>query len=152
MEIRVIDNPLPMLDMLNDPLNTGNIVSAGDVYDIKPDAIYVGVYEDDSLIGIHEVRCFWKRVVECHAIYHHQCRGRTAFKGHKLFCQWLLANSQFTNSITMVPDNTKYGRVIIGMLGASRIGHLDDAYMLDGHPMGVTLYQLKRSQYEELAK
>lgn len=66
------------------------------------------------------------------------------------FCKWLLENSSFTNSVTMVPDTTKYGRVIVRMLGATRIGHLDDAYISNGNPIGVTLYQLKRSQYEEL--
>lgn len=50
----------------------------------------------------------------------------------------------------MVPDTTKYGRAIIRLLGATRIGHMDDAYMRNGVPVGVTLYQLPRSKYEEL--
>ncbi|WP_252355951.1 DUF2824 family protein, partial [Escherichia coli] len=57
---------------------------------------------------------------------------------------------QFLNSITMVPDTTKYGRAIIRLLGATRVGHLDDAYMSNGKPVGITLYQLPRSKYEEL--
>jgi hypothetical protein len=50
----------------------------------------------------------------------------------------------------MVPDTTKYGRAIIRLLGATRVGHLDDAYFSCGQPVGVTLYQLPRSKYEEL--
>ncbi|ENB4994423.1 DUF2824 family protein, partial [Escherichia coli] len=44
----------------------------------------------------------------------------------------------------------KYGRAIIRLLGATRVGHLDDAYMSNGKPVGITLYQLPRSKYEEL--
>ncbi|WP_115429832.1 DUF2824 family protein, partial [Escherichia coli] len=32
----------------------------------------------------------------------------------------------------------------------TRVGHLDDAYMSNGKPVGITLYQLPRSKYEEL--
>uniref|UniRef100_A0A1A9VZ09 Uncharacterized protein n=1 Tax=Glossina brevipalpis TaxID=37001 RepID=A0A1A9VZ09_9MUSC len=103
------------------------------------------------LVGVHEVRPFWLGVVECHAIYAPDFRGRYALEGHRLFCRWLLENSTFTNSITLVPDTTKYGRVIIRLLGARRVGHLDDAYLSAGKPVGVTLYQLTRAQYEELA-
>ncbi|HEK0581414.1 TPA: DUF2824 family protein, partial [Proteus mirabilis] len=35
---------------------------------------------------------------------------------------------------------------------ATRVGHLDDAYISNGKPVGVTIYQLKREQYEELLK
>ncbi len=150
MEIKLIDNPVKLQAFLNDQANTGNIVDAGDRYFIKPDAVYLGVYEGMMLVGVHEVRNFWHNVVECHAIYDPGFRGQYALEGHLLFCRWLLANSPFTNSITMVPDTTKYGRSIIGLLGATRIGHLDDAYLSNGYPVGVTLYQLPRSKYEEL--
>ncbi|WP_447315904.1 DUF2824 family protein [Klebsiella michiganensis] len=150
MEIKLIDNPVKLRAFLNDQANTGNIVDAGDSYFIKPDAVYLGVYEGMLLVGVHEVRNFWHSVVECHAIYDPGFRGQYALEGHRLFCRWLLANSSFTNSITMVPDTTKYGRAIIRLLGATRIGHLEDAYLSNGHPVGVTLYQLPRSKYEDL--
>ena len=51
----------------------------------------------------------------------------------------------------MVPDTTKYGRALIRLLGAMRVGHLDDAYMKNGKPVGITIYQLPRSKYEEIA-
>ncbi len=150
MEIKLIDNPLRLREFLNDRSNIGNIVDHNDQYFIKPDAVYLGIYEGLLLVGVHEVRNFWHSVVECHAIYDKGFRGKYAFEAHKLFCKWLLENSSFTNSITMVPDTTKYGRVIIRMLGATRIGHLDDAYISNGDSVGVTLYQLNRSQYEVL--
>lgn len=150
MEIKLIDNPVRLQSFLNDQANTGNIVDDGDRYFIKPDAVYLGVYEGMLLVGVHEVRNFWHSVVECHAIYDPGFRGQYALEGHRLFCRWLLANSSFTNSITMVPDTTKYGRAIIRLLGATRIGHLEDAYLSNGHPVGVTLYQLPRSKYEDL--
>lgn len=152
MIIKLIDNPIKLAEFLNDARNTGNIVDAGDKYLIKSDAIYLGIYEGLLLVGVHEVRRFWHSVVECHAIYDPGFRGEYALCGHRLFCKWLLDNSPFTNSVTMVPDTTKYGRAIIRLLGATRIGHLDDAYLSNGKPVGVTLYQLKRSQYEELLK
>lgn len=152
MIIKLVDNPIRLIDFLNDARNTGNIVDTGDKYLIKTDAIYLGIYEGILLVGVHEVRNFWHSVVECHAIYDPGFRGEYALGGHKLFCKWLLDNSPFTNSVTMVPDTTKYGRAIIRLLGATRIGHLDDAYLSNGKPVGVTLYQLKRSQYEELLK
>lgn len=152
MIIKLIDNPIKLAEFLNDARNTGNIVDAGDKYLIKSDAIYLGIYEGLLLVGVHEVRNFWHSVVECHAIYDPGFRGAYALEGHKLFCKWLLDNSPFTNSITMVPDVTKYGRAIIRLIGATRVGHLDDAYLSNGKPVGVTLYQLKRSQYEELLK
>lgn len=152
MIIKPVDNPIRLAEFLNDARNTGNIVDAGGKYMIKPDAIYLGIYEGLLLVGVHEVRNFWHNVVECHAIYDPGFRGAYALDGHKLFCKWLLDNSPFTNSVTMVPDVTKYGRAIIRLIGATRIGHLDDAYLSNGNPVGVTLYQLKRSQYEELLK
>ncbi|WP_129544325.1 DUF2824 family protein [Serratia sp. 1D1416] len=152
MEIKLIDNPARLQAFLNDQANTGNIVDDGDHYYIKPDAVYLGIYEGALLAGVHEVRNFWQSVVECHAIYDPGFRGQYALEGHRLFCLWLLANSPFTNSITMVPDTTKYGRAIIRLLGATRIGHLDDAYISNGQTVGVTLYQLKRSQYEDMQK
>lgn len=152
MIIKPVDNPVRLAEFLNDARNTGNIVDAGGKYLIKPDAMYLGIYEGVLLVGVHEVRKFWHKVVECHAIYDPGFRGAYALDGHKLFCKWLLDNSPFTNSVTMVPDTTKYGRAIIRLIGATRIGHLDDAYLSNGNPVGVTLYQLKRSQYEELLK
>ncbi|EAA8668102.1 DUF2824 family protein [Salmonella enterica] len=150
MQIKLIDNPVKLAEFLNNPANTGNIVDSGDKYYIKPDAVYLGIYEGLMLVGVHEVRNFWYTVVECHAIYTPGFRGEYALQGHRLFCKWLLENSPFTNSITTVPDSTKYGRALIRLLGATRIGHMDDAYLKDGKPAGVTLYQLTRSQYEEL--
>lgn len=152
MIIKPVDNPIRLTEFLNDARNTGNIVDAGGKYLIKPDAMYLGIYEGVLLVGVHEVRNFWHSVVECHAIYDPGFRGAYALDGHKLFCRWLLDNLPFTNSVTMVPDTTKYGRAIIRLIGATRIGHLDDAYLSNGNPVGVTLYQLKRSQYEELLK
>ncbi|CAI1024443.1 DUF2824 family protein [Serratia ficaria] len=152
MEIKLIDNPARLQAFLNNQANTGNIVDDSDHYYIKPDAVYLGIYEGLLLVGVHEVRNFWQSVVECHAIYDPGFRGQYALEGHRLFCRWLLANSPFTNSITMVPDTTKYGRAIIRLLGATRIGHLDDAYISNGQTVGVTLYQLKRSQYEDRQK
>ncbi|HBL0726776.1 TPA: DUF2824 family protein [Serratia marcescens] len=152
MEIKLIDNPVRLQAFLNDQVNTGNIVDDGDHYFIKPDAVYLGIYEGVMLVGVHEVRTFWQSVVECHAIYDPGFRGKYALDGHRLFCRWLLANSPFTNSITMVPDSTKYGRAIIRLLGATRVGRLQDAYLSDGQPVGVTLYQLTRAQYEDMQK
>lgn len=150
MHIKLIDNPVKLAEFLNNPENTGNIVDGGDKYFIKPDAVYLGIYEGVLLAGVHEVRNFWHSVVECHAIYSPGFRGEYALNGHRLFCKWLLDNSPFLNSVTMVPDTTKYGRALIRLLGATRIGHLDDAYMSNGKPVGITLYQLPRSKYEEL--
>ena len=152
MKLKIIDDPLRLQGFLNDRSNTGNIVDAGDSYLIKPEALYLGVYEGVLLVGVHEVRSFWHMVVECHAIYSPGFRGEYALHGHRLFCKWLLENSPFTNSITMVPDTTKYGRAIIRLLGATRVGHLDDAYISNGSPVGVTLYQLSRNQYKDLIK
>lgn len=152
MEIKLIDNPVKLAEFLNNPENTGNIVDRGDEYIIRNDAVYLGIYEGLLLVGVHEVRNFWYTVVECHAIYEPGFRGEYALNGHKLFCKWLLENSPFTNSVTTVPDSTKYGRALIRLLGATRIGHMDDAYLKNGSPAGVTLYQLTRTQYEELLK
>lgn len=152
MEIKLIDNQVKLAEFLNNPENTGNIVDHGDEYIIRNDAVYLGIYEGLLLVGVHEVRNFWYTVVECHAIYEPGFRGEYALNGHKLFCKWLLENSPFTNSVTTVPDSTKYGRALIRLLGATRIGHMDDAYLKNGSPAGVTLYQLTRTQYEELLK
>lgn len=152
MELRAIPDLWRLRAFLNNQDITGNIVDHDSEYLIKPDALYLGIYEGLLLVGVHEVRTFWHSVVECHAIYDPGFRGKYALDGHKLFCRWLLENSPFTNSITMVPDSTKYGRALIRLLGAERIGHLDDAYISNGKPVGVTLYQLKRSQYEEILK
>ncbi|HHJ4233279.1 DUF2824 family protein [Citrobacter freundii] len=149
MELKIIDDPMRLQAFLNDPQNTGNIVESGDSYHIKADALYLGIYEGLMLAGVHEVRNFWHSVVECHAIYDSGFCGEYALNGHRLFCKWLLQNSPFLNSITMVPDTTKYGRAIIRLLGATRVGHLDDAYICNEKPIGVTLYQLTRQQYKE---
>ena len=149
MELRAIPDLGRLRAFLNNPDITGNIVDHDSEYLIKPDALYLGIYEGLLLVGVHEVRTFWHSVVECHAIYDPGFRGKYALDGHKLFCCWLLENSPFTNSVTMVPDTTKYGRALIRLLGAERIGHLDDAYISNGKPVGVTLYQLKRTQYED---
>lgn len=69
MEIKLIDNPVKLAEFLNNPVNTGNIVDSGDKYYIKPDAVYLGIYEGLVLAGVHEVRNFWHSVVECHAVY-----------------------------------------------------------------------------------
>ncbi|HAT2215894.1 TPA: DUF2824 family protein [Citrobacter freundii] len=152
MELKIIDDQMRLQAFLNDPDNTGNIVETGQQYHIKPDALYLGVFEGLILAGVHEVRNFWHTVVECHAIYERGFRGEYALNGHRLFCRWLLDNSPFTNSITMVPDTTKYGRAIIRLLGATRVGHLDDAYICNEKPVGVTLYQLTRQQYKEFSE
>lgn len=34
----------------------------------------------------------------------------------------------------------------------TRVGHLDDAYIRCGKPVGVTLYQLTRQQYKEFSE
>ncbi|MDI5823429.1 phosphomethylpyrimidine synthase ThiC, partial [Salmonella enterica subsp. enterica serovar Kentucky] len=41
---------------LNEPGNTENIVEPGHTYYIKPDAVYLGIYEGLVLAGVHEVR------------------------------------------------------------------------------------------------
>lgn len=76
MEIKLIDNPVKLAEFLNNPVNTGNIVDSGDKYYIKPDAVYLGIYEGLVLAGVHEVRNFWHSVVECHAVYDPGFRGR----------------------------------------------------------------------------
>ncbi|HHZ5475347.1 TPA: DUF2824 family protein, partial [Escherichia coli] len=108
MELKFIDNPVRLQAFLNEPGNTENIVEPGHTYYIKPDAVYLGIYEGLVLAGVHEVRNFWHSVVECHAVYDPGFRGEYALQGHRLFCKWLLENSPFLNSITMVPDTTKY--------------------------------------------
>lgn len=151
MHIKLVDDLPRLISFLNSPDNTGNIVDKDQSYFIKPDALYLGIYEGVLLVGVHEVRNFWHSVVECHAIYDPGFRGDYALNGHRLFCKWLLKNSNFLNSVTMVPDTTKYGRAIIRLLGAERIGHMKSAYISNGEPVGVTLYQLPRQKYEELA-
>lgn len=84
MEIKLIDDPVRLRQFLNDRSNTGNIVDHNDQYFIKPDAVYLGIYEGLLLVGVHEVRNFWHTVVECHAIYDAGFRGKYAFESHKL--------------------------------------------------------------------
>ncbi|MFW5394162.1 DUF2824 family protein, partial [Yersinia sp. 2544 StPb PI] len=67
MELRIVPDMGRLCAFLNNPYNTGNIVDAGDKYLIKPDALYLGIYEGVLLVGVHEVRNFWHSVVECHA-------------------------------------------------------------------------------------
>ncbi len=45
MELKFIDNPVRLQAFLNDPGNTENIVELGHTYYIKPDAVYLGIYE-----------------------------------------------------------------------------------------------------------
>lgn len=75
MELKFIDNPVRLQAFLNEPGNTENIVEPGHTYYIKPDAVYLGIYEGLVLAGVHEVRNFWHSVVECHAVYDPGFRG-----------------------------------------------------------------------------
>lgn len=150
MIVKPVDNMPQLVRFLNEPDNTAALVDKGDFYALKPDALYVGIYDGAVLAGVHEVRQFWQNVVECHCIYAKPYRGRVALHGHKLFCRWLLENNPFTNSVTMVPDHTRQARTILAMLGATRIGRMDAAYLRDGVAVPVTMYQLTREQYEEL--
>lgn len=59
MELKFIDNPVRLQAFLNEPGNTENIVEPGHTYYIKPDAVYLGIYEGLVLAGVHEVRNFW---------------------------------------------------------------------------------------------
>ena len=53
MEIKLINNPVKLAEFLNNPANTGNIVDSRDKYYIKPDAVYLGIYEGLVLAGVH---------------------------------------------------------------------------------------------------
>ena len=150
MKLKIIDDPFRLKSFLNDPKNTGNIVDIGDEYYIKPDALYLGIYEGALLVGVHEVRPFWHSTLETHPIYDPGFRGQYAIDGHKLFFGWLLNNSTFTNIVTMVPDTTRYGAAAVIALGASRAGRIEDAYLSCGEAIGVTLYQLTRKRCGEL--
>lgn len=152
MRVEIVKNLPDMVRFLNDPEINAGIVEPGGFYALKPDALYVGIYDGPVLAGVHEVRQFWQNVVECHCVYGRAYRGRLALEGHKLFCRWLLDHNPFTNSVTMVPDTTKQARTILTLLGATRIGRMDAAYMWKGQPVPVTLYQLTREQYEDLVK
>ncbi len=68
MELRAIPDLGRLRAFLNNPDITGNIVDHDSEYLIKPDALYLGIYEGLLLVGVHEVRTFWHSVVECHAI------------------------------------------------------------------------------------
>lgn len=100
MELKFIDNPVRLQAFLNEPGNTENIVEPGHTYYIKPDAVYLGIYEGLVLAGVHEVRNFWHSVVECHAVYDPGFRGEYALQGHRLFCKWLLETH---HSLTALP-------------------------------------------------
>ncbi|PIJ46079.1 DUF2824 family protein [Tatumella sp. OPLPL6] len=149
MKLKIIDDPIQLAEFLNDRAITGNIVDEGDYYLIKPDALYLGIYDGEFLAGVHEVRTFWHSTVECHPIYAPKYRGKYAIKAHALFINWLLANSTFTNMVTMVPDTTRYGAIAALAVGAERIGHMKDAYLCEGEPVGITLYQMTRKMCEE---
>lgn len=140
-----------LLQLVGDPETVAGIVEPGDHYAIKPDSLYIGIYDGETLAGVHEVRQFWQNVVECHCVYDKRYRGALALQGFRLFCRWLLANNPFTNSVTMVPDTTRQARTILRLLGATRIGRMDAAFYWNGQPVPVTLYQLTRKQYEDLA-
>jgi hypothetical protein len=152
MEIKLIEDIAGLIAFLNDTNNTGNIVEAGQLYHIKPDAIYVGIYKDSELVGVMEARKFWHSTIEIHPIFSAHYRGEKAIDAMRLFFGWMLANFTFTNLITMVPETTRYGAVAALALGASRIGILQDAFIWYGEPVAVTLYQLPRAACEELCR
>ena len=69
MIVKPVDNMIQLVRFLANPENTAALVDDGDVYALKPDALYVGIYDGAVLAGVHEVRQFWQNVVECHCIY-----------------------------------------------------------------------------------
>lgn len=81
MELKFIDNPVRLQAFLNEPGNTENIVEPGHTYYIKPDAVYLGIYEGLVLAGVHEVRNFWHSVVA--ALATELTRMMAANTGHR---------------------------------------------------------------------
>lgn len=76
MELMMIPSREDLEVFLNNPDNTRSIVNPDFGYYIKPDALYMGIYNDGVLIGVHEVRKFWHSVVELHTIYAPEFRGK----------------------------------------------------------------------------
>jgi hypothetical protein len=151
MQIKLIDNPVKLAEFLNNPANTGNIVDSGDKYLIKPDAVYLGIYEGLMLAGVFEVRKFWHMILECHSIMEPGFRGRYALDAHRLFCRFALDNFSFNGCVTFVPEKTKYGRTIITILGAKRVGMLRSAYNSIGVPIDAAMYEITRDEMERCA-
>lgn len=152
MEIKLIDDIGALIAFLNRPENTGNIVEEGQLYHIKPDAIYVGFYKDGELVGVMEARKFWHSTIEIHPIFSTNYRGKKAIEAMRLFFGWMIEKFSFTNLITMVPDTTRYGAVAALALGAIRIGILQDAFIWQGQPVSVALYQLPRRICEDICQ
>ncbi len=95
---------------------------------IKPDAVYPGIYEGlPVLAGVREVRNFWHSIVECRGV-RPWIPWVNMHARASIILQWLRNAHSLTASIS-VPITTKYGRAIIHLLGATRVGHLDDAYI-----------------------
>lgn len=151
MKLKIVENMVDMVAFLNNPDVTGAIVSKGDTYGLKPDALYLGIYEGWELVGVFEVRQFWQNVIEVHGMFKHGFRGCYALESYRLLSAWLIENNPFTNSVTMVPDNAKFGRSLVTLLGATRIGVMADAFFVNGEPVSVTLYQMTRQQVEKAA-
>lgn len=99
MEIKLIDNPVKLAEFLNDASNTGNIVDVGDKYFIKPDALYLGVYEGIVLAGVFEVRRFWHNIIECHNITSPDFRGKYSLEAHRLFAGMLVSFMTLTQQL-----------------------------------------------------
>lgn len=148
MNIKLIEDMPGMVQFLNNPDMIKYIVSEGDSFALSPDTLYLGIYERDELVGVYEIRTFWRSVIECHGTYHPNYRGSFALRSYKAICKWLLENLPFTNAITTVPDNAKFGRSLVVRLGARRVGHMDDAFVHNGQVIGVTWYQLTRREIE----
>lgn len=71
--------------------------------------------------------------------------------GYNLALQRQLVDSKI-NDISDLKQKLEFSKIGSASDGMSvtRVGHLDDAYMSNGKPVGITLYQLPRSKYEEL--
>lgn len=147
MEIKLIDNPVKLAEFLNDASNTGNIVDVGDKYFIKPDALYLGVYEGIVLAGVFEVRRFWHNTIECHNITSPDFRGKYSLEAHRLFCRHACEFYDFDAVVTFVPEKTKYGRVIISHLGARRVGTITRACTMNGEKVDAVMYEMTREQF-----
>lgn len=151
MEIKLVDNPMKLVEFLNDKINTGNIVDDGEKYYIKPDAYYLGIYEGVVLVSVFEVRTFWHNTIECHNITNPGFRGAYALSAHKLFCRYACEFHDFESAVTFVPEKTKYGRVIISHLGARRVGTITRACTMNGDNVDVVMYEMTRQQFQNIA-
>lgn len=56
---------------------------------------------------------------------------------------------RMSSVIAKFMESVEPGRVMTRPM-CTRVGHLDDAYTSNGKPVGITIYQLPRSKYEEL--